>query len=179
MLLQDYFCCNNPCSKVGDISLSDKEIFQCRNCFQRYSIRTNSFWSKSKLSLCLLLGLLYFFCNECTVSQVLKFFDGKITKTSIIQWFNYFRDITTTYFENHPVLFAPNSVVHVDETFIGGKRKYGKGRIPKVTTRYLFGLVDRDNHKIFMRFVVKKDAAIIIPIIRQKVPDGCTINSDG
>ena len=120
LLLQDYLCCGETCSKVHDISLTDKEIFQCRSCFRRYSICTGSFWFKSKLSLCILLGLLYFFCNNITVSQVLKFF-GKITRPSVIQWYNYFRDITTTYFVNNPIRFSNNCVVHVDETFIGGK----------------------------------------------------------
>ena len=32
LLLQDYFCCQLPCSKVMDISLKDKEIFQCKTC---------------------------------------------------------------------------------------------------------------------------------------------------
>ena len=117
LLLQNYYCCGNTCSKVHDISLTDKEIFQCRTCFRRYSIRTNSLWSKSKLSLCILIGLLFFFCNEATVSQVLNFFDRKVTKPTVIQWFNYFRDIMTTYFVNNPVQFSPNSTVHVDETF--------------------------------------------------------------
>ena len=28
LLLQDYYCCQNECSKVHDISLIDKDIFQ-------------------------------------------------------------------------------------------------------------------------------------------------------
>ena len=57
--------------------------------------------------------------------------------------------------------------------------------MPKVTTRHLFGIVNKNQHKIFIRFVRKKDAATLIPIIiitsiiTQKVPFGSTIHNDG
>ena len=59
LLLSDFFFCNVTCSKVGDISLTDKEIFQCNVCRHRHSIRTNSFWSKSKLPLTTLLAFFF------------------------------------------------------------------------------------------------------------------------
>ena len=63
--------------------------------------------------------------------------------------------------------------------FVGGKRKYNKGRVPRVKQRYLFVIVDQSEHKIYMQFVCKKDARNIIPIITTKVPPGSTIHSDG
>ena len=63
LLKQDHHCCGDVCSKVMDILLSDKEIFQCTRCHRHYSIRQGSFWSCSKLPLTLLLSLLYFFCK--------------------------------------------------------------------------------------------------------------------
>ena len=180
LLLQDYFCCGMQCSKVRDIKLSDQEIFQCKStiCRKRYSIRTNSFWFKSKLPLNVLIGILYFFATGSSFTEVYKHFKGKISKPSIIQWFNYFRDLMTTYFVNNRVIFN-NCTVHVDETFIGSKRKYGKGRIPKCKQRYLFGIIDQISHKAYMQFVPKKDHRNIIPIIERHVNAGCTINSDG
>ena len=38
ILKNDYYCCNQVCSKVMDVSLKDKEIFQCKICHHRYSI---------------------------------------------------------------------------------------------------------------------------------------------
>ena len=84
----------------------------------------------------------------------------------------------TTYFVNNPVRFQPGCLVHCDETFIGGKRKYGHGRVPAVNPRYLFGIYDKDNHKAFLQFVNKCDHNII-PLISRTVPPGSTINSDG
>ena len=122
LLLSDFFCCNQLCAKVHDASLTDKEIFQCYVCCRRTSIRHESFWSKSKLSLCLLIGILYFFSNGSSITDLLRFFAGKITKPTAIQWYNYFRDIMTTYMTNHPVTFS-NCTVHIDETFIWWKTK--------------------------------------------------------
>ena len=178
LLLQDFFYCGNLCSKVKDNKLTDNEIFQCKICRKRYSIRTNSFWFNSKLPLNVLLGILYFFATGSSFTEVYKHFKGNISKPSIIQWFNYFRDLMTTYFVSNPVRFQ-NRTVHVDETFIGAKCKYGKGRYPRCKQRYLFGIIDKISHKAYMQFVPKKDHRNIIPIIQRHVSAGCTINSDG
>ena len=117
LLLNDYFCCETQCSKVMDISLNDREIFQCNQCHKRFSIRTNSFWSGSHLSLCVLVGLLYFFCVGSSITEVLKFFKRKVSKPVTIKWYNYFRDIMTTHLVNNPVSFQ-NCTVHINETFL-------------------------------------------------------------
>ena len=178
LLLQDYFCCGNPCQKVKDPNCSDKQIFQCSSCKRRYSICSRSFFAKSKLELIVLVSLIFFFAKGCTVTETVKLLCGKISKVSTIQWFNYLRDIMTCYFQNNPVIFR-NCSVDIDETFIGGKHKYHRGRIPQVTTRYLFGIIERNNPKAFVQFVPHRDFINLIPIITRHVMPGCTINSDG
>ena len=161
-----------------DIQLTDKERFQCNLCKNRYSIRKYSFWEKSKLSLTVLVTILYFFANGSTVTQVEKFLSGKVTKKSIIQWFTYFRDIMTTFFVNNKITFD-NCTVHINETFIGGKRKYQRGRIPPVQMRWLLGIVSKDMHKAMVEFVPKRNFLNIIPLITRHVMPGCVINTDG
>ena len=177
LLLSDLLCCNQIASKVMDVSLSDKQIFRCKLCNKCTSIRKGSFWSKSKLPLTVLLAILYFFCQDVSVSETEKMLKKRVKKKAIIQWYNYFRDIMTTYFVNNPIRFNQGTLVHCDETFIGGKRKYGHGRIPAV--RYLFGIYDRMAHKAFIQFVEKCDCDNIIPLITRTVPPGCTIHTDG
>ena len=77
LLLQDYICCQQQCSKVMDIKLTDREIFQCNIYRRRHSIRSNSFWAKSKLQLTVLVSILYFFSNGSTVTEVVKFLKEK------------------------------------------------------------------------------------------------------
>ena len=92
-----------------------------------------------------------------------------VSTKSIIQWYNYFRDVCTCYFSNNFIRFDRNSVVHIDETAIGGKRKYCRGRIPNTKTRWLFGIINKDEHKAFVQFVPKHDFINIIPIITRHV----------
>ena len=122
LLLQDHWCCGLRTTKVMDVTISDKERFQCTECRRRTSIRKGSFFEKSKLELTVILCVIYMFANCSTVTQVVKFLKGKISKVSIIQWFNYLRDIMTTYIGNNPIIFQ-NGTVHIDETFVGGKKK--------------------------------------------------------
>ena len=61
----------------------------------------------------------------------------------------------------------------------GGKRKYAKGRIPRCNPRYIFGIINKEEHKVFLQFVTKRDQRHILPIIQNKIGDGCQINSDG
>ena len=178
LLLEDLFCCNTECSKVMDVQITDKQRFQCKLCRKRYSIRKESFWEKSKLPLTILLGLLYFFANGSTVSQVTKFFSNKCTKKSVIQWFTYFRDVMTTFLTNNPIIFR-NCTVHIDETCLGGKRKYQRGKVPACKSRWLFGIINKENHQVFVQFVPKRDFINIIPTITRHVMPGCTINTDG
>ena len=179
LLLQDLFCCQQQCSKVYDTGTSDHQIFQCNVCKKRTSIRKGSFWAKSKLPLCILLAILYFFSEDLTVSQCKRMLKKRTSTQSIVQWYNYFRDIMTTYLSRNPVRFNNNAIVHCGKSFIGGKRKYNRGCVPNVQPRYVFGIIDNNDHKVMVQFVQKCDAATLIPIITRHVPLGCQINTDG
>ena len=121
----------------------------------------------------------FIFCSNCSpVTNVVKFLKRKASKVTIIQWFNYFWDVMSTYIANNPVVFE-NCHVHIDETFIGGKHKYNRGRVPNVHPCWLLGIIDKEQHKVTIQFVQKKDFINIIPIITCHVRPGCTISTDG
>ena len=180
LLANSWMCCQRPCSIVRDVSLQDKEIFQCKRFRKRYSIRTNSFFQKSKLSLQILLTIIFWFSNGCSVNECEKLLGNSVTTKTIIQWFNYCRDICTTWLALHPPMFDGTvNVLNVDETAIGGKRKYHKGRIPKTKTKWLFGIVDHTNHKCLVEFIDDRKHESIIPVISRHIRQGSTIYSDG
>ena len=180
ILHKEMYCCNEICSLMGDTyGSTDKQIFACKICYKRCSIRKNSFFSKSKLSLQVLLTILYYFSVGCSVSECSKIVVGTASKKSIIQWFNYFRDIMTTHLATNPVTFSRNCTINVDETAVGGCRNYQRGRIPRVEPRWLFGLVCSEHHKVYCEFIQDKSHQSIIPLITRHVEHGATIPSDG
>ena len=106
IIRRERYCCKNLCSLVGDVTKSDKYVWQCKTCRKRYSVCENSYFFKSKLKLQVLVIILYFFsCSSSTVTQCCKFLRTKCSKASVIQWYNYYRDIMTTWLTRNPVIF--------------------------------------------------------------------------
>ena len=83
----------------------------------------------------------------------------------------------TTWLARSPPYFT--SLVHVDETAIGTKRKCNRGNAERGGTRWLFGIVDKANHKCLCHFIDDKSHDSIIPTIERHVQEGVTIHSDG
>ena len=84
----------------------------------------------------------------------------------------------TNWLANNPVSFDGQvNVVQVDETALGGKQKYHRGC--NVCTRWLFGLLQKETHKIHLEFVPDRQKLTLLPIIYRHVNRGSTINSDG
>ena len=177
MLKSTYICqiCGCECCIVGDISLSDGQIFQCtdQGCRKRYSIRIGSFFARSKLSLDKLTTIIYFFCASTRVSECVKF--TKVSQRVVILWYNYCRDICTQYLSAHPVHF--NCAVQLDETAVGGKRKYHRGFLRK-KPNWVFGIVNNQATKCYFQFVPNRTGNTLIPIITQFVQQGNVIHSD-
>ena len=125
-------CCGERCNLI-EVNGTDGEIFRCTICWKKYSIRTGSFSQKSKLPLGTLLMAIWYFCENTSVTQTCKYMRGKISKPSVILWFNYCRDICSAWLLKYPIIFGKNkrSIIQVDESFIGAKRKYSKGRLPE------------------------------------------------
>ena len=96
--------------------------------------------------------------------------------TSIVDWKNFLRDLCLEHFVRHPVAIGGvNHVVEIDES-AWTKRKYNRGRL--VSTQWVFGGIDRDTRQCFAVPVDRRDAATLMPIIRQYILPGTTILSD-
>ena len=102
--------------------------------------------------------MLYYFCLGTPVGRCARFLNGKVSENSCVQWYNYFREIMMTYNTQNPPRFNGTAFcVQCDETAIGGKLKYHKGRYKK-EPRWLFGIVSKVDHKILLQFILDKDS---------------------
>ena len=97
-------------------------------CRKTQSLRHGSFFEKSKLSLQKWLVLLHWWIREYPVTDAAE--EAKVTETTAIQVYQYFRDICSWRLVTHdsPMLLGgPGVVVQIDESLFS--------HIPKVQTQ--------------------------------------------
>ena len=76
-----------------------------------------------------------------------------ISKQSIINWFNFCRDICTGFMFRHPVPLGgggANDTVEVDEALYKRKNKYHRGH-DRGGGKWLFGAIERITNKVILK----------------------------
>ncbi|EFO89542.1 hypothetical protein CRE_22620 [Caenorhabditis remanei] len=148
------------------------------------SIRKDSFFQGLRLSVHQILYLAADFIENPTrhLEEIADSF--QIDKNTVSEVHEWFRDLTQQWFvrtiEDNPVkmLGGKGKFVEIDETAMF-RAKYNRGHMVDRPTVWVFGLLERQTNKIAMFQVVKRDARILLPIIRRHVKPGTTIISDG
>ncbi len=88
----------------------------------------------------------YWWACEASVSMAVQQ-TGHSTKT-IVDWYNFHRDICAQWFLDHPVqIGGVGKVVEIDESKFG-RRKYYRGRYRD--GHWVFGGVERGTNNVFM-----------------------------
>lgn len=178
LIKENHVCCGMNCNLVKCHTKDGKE-FKCYTCGKRYSLRTGSFFSRSKLSLCVLLTVVYFFSNNLSIVQTMKMLKRKISKPSLIQWFVYLREICSLYLLNNPqILGGQDRIVEIDESALGRKRKYNRGAVRGIGTTWVFGILDIVTKQCHVQLVPNRSRATLLPIITRHIAPHSTIHSD-
>ena len=95
---------------------------------------------------------------------------------TIVDWNQFCRDVAVAYFHNNPVqLGGPGRIVEIDESLFA-RRKYNRSRI--VPEQWVFGGYEAATKEGFLVPMARRDAATLLPIIRQWIRPGTTIRSD-
>ena len=98
---------------------------------------------------------------------------GTISSATIVSYFEAFGDVCVSYFNAHPVkLGRPGKAVEIDEMFLAC-RKNNKGKL--VTHQWCFGEIKRRSNKCFIVAVEQREAATLVPLLRQYNLPGNTI----
>jgi transposase-like protein len=177
----DCHSCHNLCGLVKDKNSIDGYRWVCRNCGNlNRSIRTDSFFSRSHLSLRQILFIMYWWAAEHSQRSLLM--ELSISKVTVIDWNNFCRDICISWNSKNPIEIGGQSedgspiIIEMDETVIF-KPKYNRGRVP--TTRWLFGAIERSTGKCFMECVRNRKAETLLPIIAKHCLPGSRLITDG
>ena len=165
--------CNTTCRLVPR---KDSHAWRCprKGCQAVVSIGDDSFFSGSHLKLNEILSITYWWSRKTTVNTVIH--ETGHSSKSIVDWYNFHRDVCAQYFIDHPVqIGGPGKVVEIDESKFG-RRKYHRGRYQD--GHWIFGGVERGSGDAFMVEVSDRSAQTLLPIIQQYVRPGTTVLSD-
>ena len=148
--------------------------WKCSRCKTSKSIRLNSWFSRSHLSLQDILELTFLWSEELPIKIVSKWMG--ISKKTVIDWYNFCRDVCAEYLNSrNEKIGGPGKVVQIDEAKFG-KRKYNRGRL--IEGRWVLGGIERGTGRMFLKIVPSRDAATLLPIIIANVKRGTTIHTD-
>jgi hypothetical protein len=181
-LLSTYQLCQSCSCPMTErrVKKGDGAMFFCdkRACRKAKSVRSGSFFERSKLSLCD--GMLFIHLWSKGYSEKLINEDFPFSYPTIVDWSRFCRDLCLYHFENdNQVIGGPGWTVEVDET-LAVKRKYNRGRM--VRAGWLFGGIERRNDgsfRCFMRMVYDRSETHLCHLIREHVALGTHIITDG
>ena len=119
---QDCGVCGVPMEWESRVILSDKFTWRCPICQARKSIRTESFFSKSKLTLQTWLQLIHHWSMDMPVMQACQ--QTKISEKRCIVVYQYMRDVCSTKLLAAPIILGgPGIVVQIDESLFSHAQK--------------------------------------------------------
>ena len=132
--------CLGPVSARKDERLRDGYYLRCndKNCNRSFSVRSGSWFSGVSISLDTFLKLLYFWCQNFTITQVIH--ELRLGHSAVISMFGMFRQVCDLEFSSETI-GGPGIVVQIDESHLF-TRKYHVGRVLKSEKFWIFGGVD-------------------------------------
>ena len=144
------------------------------------SIRQNSWFSGSKLSIENIFALTYAWAHKFTTSKEVyeTSLDGEATSTeTVVDWHNYCGEVCTDRIMNHDAgtIGGPSTTFEINESKFG-KMKYYRGR--PVEEKWVFGGICRDTKACFLVQVERKDKDTLLPIIRAHILPETRVMSD-
>ena len=148
----------------------------------RFSVHYGSCFFNTHLSLHQILRAAYYRANHPSSTLTIIQTEANIhSRTTIIDYYNYFRDICQEWALRVQVnerLRGLGRVIEVDESKLF-HAKYNRGDMLRRTYDWVFGLLERGTNKVRFFHVVDRTAATLLPIIAANVEPGSTIVSDG
>lgn len=167
------------CKKCGTVlnRCVGEEFFRCnaRTCRTRFSFKSGTFFSGSKLKLHEILMLGHLWVNNVQRCSAITM-SGHSSAT-ITYFYAHFRQlVASTLSANDQVIGGPGIVVQIDETKMG-KRKYHRGhRVEGVWV--VAGVELTPNRRIFLVPVELRDAETLKEIVYKHVVTGSIIHTD-
>ena len=174
--------CSNTLTWTRRTSSRDGYEWRCsrRKCNGMASMRQNSWFSGSRLSIEKVLALTYAWAHKFTTTQAVHetSLDDESTSTeTVIDWYNYCREVCADRIMNHHAgqIGGPGMTVEIDESKFG-KTKFNRGRY--IEGQWVFGGICRQTKACFLVPVGQRDKDTLLSIIRAHILPGTCVMSD-
>ena len=180
ILKRSSFCdvCGEWMSHVYDQTKIDKYTWRCRSCRRKISIRHNSFFFQQTAPLGVYLCLLFLFAKQIDPTQALALLEGKVSRNTIYDWYNFYRGIISRYLVATDIqIGGPGLIVEVDESKWGKKPKYHRGFVAP-DKPWVFGAICRESQKVVLSIVQRRTKEDLQPLIQEHIRAGSVIHSD-
>lgn len=176
--------CDVACKWVNRNGTKDGFGWRCMNkeCnrYKSYlSLRFGSFFAKSKISLQCWLHVMYLWCNGVLQGQAANL--TGISERTMVDIYNFFREVCVMYFQQHPIQLGGDGVIcQIDESQFQSKPKHHRGRQLHADDVWVFGIVDISHTPAvgYMEIVARRDANTLLPIVQRVCHPGTIIHSD-
>ena len=159
--------CKSRMNFQADSTTMDEFRWRCKNsrCRKTRSIRANSFFDNSHLSIKQIIFIIYLWSKGYSLKLATD--ELKITKKTMIDWYRFCRDMVVFHYQNEDPdsskIGGVGEIVEIDES-VFSKRKYYRGRVVKET--WVFGGVNRDKTKkvIFAEIVPDRSQETLLEV---------------
>ena len=175
-----YGHCNEMMKLVIANDRSDGFKWECRRQINgkrhrvEISIRKDSWFEKSNLTLVEIVKLTYWWCRGVSQEDIRH--EVNVSEHTAVDWDSFCRETCeVTLLEREDKIGGPGKTVQIDESKFG-KRKYHRGH--KVEGQWVFGGIEEESRRSFMVAVEKRDEKTSLPLIQRHIAEGSTIISD-
>lgn len=182
-LLQRNPICEH-CSLNYELKPTEDNLDGCRwKCYGRrcgkstMSIRKNSFFFNSRLSLQNLVFIMYEWARETPITEVCFQYGNE--EHTVCDWYRFFRDVCIEklcLFNAGKQIGGPGAVCEIDETCVV-RRKHQVGRIVP-TTWLVGGIIRSEQFEMFLEIVPDRSARTLEELIVRNVHERTKIITD-
>ncbi len=152
-------------------------LWKCYTCRKPFTVRMRTVFESSHVPLRIWLQAIYLMCSSkkgISTRQLQRTFGGSM-KTAWFLGHRIREAMIVLGMEGSGPLGGQNQVVEIDETFVGGKAKNRKGKIPPKAA--VLALVERDG-KVRSFHVPNVTAATLSPVITAHVNSATYLMTD-
>lgn len=153
----------------------DRVAVRCRNqrCRAYCSIRSESFFQPSPLSIKKQMQLLTLFAAEATVSSSARALG--LGRQAVTNFFDNCRGVWSDFLTWDPVQFADCGEFEIDECFIKRVKDSEQDAFMDV---WIAGILERSSGRVLLYRVADRTTQSLVPPILAAVPEGSLIYSD-